>query len=304
MNQINKNPYNRANRAGSFCTPTFDAQSRASEAIFPLDGCDIATVSNERLIRLFDNAPKLHQLGCTSVVRLSQTLVMKSGSSVLPSEAKNMNYAAQLGGMRLPKVYGSFNSSNPTAGISQTRGYIVMDYVKGSCLADLWPNMNLQQRQTVITQVAVMIRKMQSTPLDFAGPVGGGMSQGLFFTDWGAGPFENGRAMEDWFNHKLHVCKAFKRVPLNAAPFEFSTFVFTHGDISPRNIILDGQGLVWLIDWQNAGSYPPQFEAAVIADQSDFKDFGEMLLKHIEHDEAKVRQLRSVWYALTTGAFL
>jgi serine/threonine protein kinase len=279
-------------------------QSKASDAIFPLDGCDLSTISNQELVQILDTAPKLYQYGYTTVVRLSKTLVLKGGANILPSESQNMDFAAQLKGIRVPKVHRSFAIPAPEGALAHAKGYIVMDYVEGSSLADLWDTMNPTQREEVVTQVAEMIRKMQSTTLDFAGPVGGGVSLGVFFTDWGAGPFDSRRSMEDWFNHKLDVCKAFKRVPEDAPPFTFPTMVFTHGDISPRNIILDDESNVWLVDWGYAGSYPPQLEAAVIAEQSEFCDFKDMLLKNIEYDDGAVRQLTSIWYALTTGVFL
>lgn len=40
-------------------------------------------------------------------------------------------------------------------------------------------------------------------------------------------------------------------------------FVFTHHDLSPRNIMLEG-GNLWLVDWDLAGSYPPTFEHAAM----------------------------------------
>ncbi|KAG8411156.1 hypothetical protein J3459_016601 [Metarhizium acridum] len=39
-------------------------------------------------------------------------------------------------------------------------------------------------------------------------------------------------------------------------------FVFTHHDLSPRNIMLDPSGQLWLIDWDYAGFYPEFFEYA------------------------------------------
>jgi serine/threonine protein kinase len=37
-------------------------------------------------------------------------------------------------------------------------------------------------------------------------------------------------------------------------------FVFSHQDLAPRNIILDKEGKIWLIDWGMSGWYPVYFE--------------------------------------------
>ncbi|KAJ3500362.1 hypothetical protein NLJ89_g9832 [Agrocybe chaxingu] len=37
--------------------------------------------------------------------------------------------------------------------------------------------------------------------------------------------------------------------------------VFVHGDLSPSNILLSDDGVLWLIDWADAGYYPEWMEA-------------------------------------------
>lgn len=43
---------------------------------------------------------------------------------------------------------------------------------------------------------------------------------------------------------------------------ESDTFVFTHHDLAPRNILLAPSGDLWLLDWEFAGFYPIYFEYA------------------------------------------
>lgn len=42
----------------------------------------------------------------------------------------------------------------------------------------------------------------------------------------------------------------------------FDELVMCHLDIHLRNLILDGQRKLWLLDWAFAGAYPPYFETA------------------------------------------
>jgi thiamine kinase-like enzyme len=76
--------------------------------------------------------------------------------------------------------------------------------------------------------------------------------------------------MEAWFNHKLDICKSVRQAPKDIPQFHFTKFVLTHHDISPRNLILDQHGHVWLIDWAYSGAYPPVFESAALSIQHLF----------------------------------
>lgn len=84
--------------------------------------------------------------------------------------------------------------------------------------------------------------------------------------------------------------------------FQFDTFVLTHQDISPRNIILARDGQLWLIDWAHAGAYPPVFESAGLLAQHHFKVFSERVLSLITHFPKEEDKLDSITYGLTTAA--
>ncbi|KZN87470.1 hypothetical protein EN45_060310 [Penicillium chrysogenum] len=147
-----------------------------------------------------------------------------------------------------------------------------------------------------------MIKEMQSVVISQPGPPGGGPFRGRFFTDYSAGPFKDSAEFQGWFNHKLDICKHVKQCPKDIPPFQFTTFVLTHQDISPRNLILDQNGEVWLVDWAFAGAYPPAFESAALLAQQFFTGFNEAVLSLIPRFPEEERQLDSIAYGLTTAA--
>lgn len=167
----------------------------------------------------------------------------------LPSEAEAMKTVANMTSIRLPKVYRSFNIDG-TGGMYDTTGYIVMGYVEGTSLDKCWTELPQSKREDVVGQVADMISQLQSISLLTPGPIGGGPSQGMWFTDYGAGPFTGPSDFEEYFNARLGIAKRTKNAASRIPCFEFatSTFVLTHLNISPRNLILDPKGQVWLID--------------------------------------------------------
>ncbi|OQE18476.1 hypothetical protein PENFLA_c021G08828 [Penicillium flavigenum] len=150
-----------------------------------------------------------------------------------------------------------------------------MDFIPGQPLDKCWTNLPYDNQRQIAIQIADMIKEMQSVVISQPGPLGGGPFRGRFITDYSAGPFKDSAEVQGWFNNKLDICKHMSQCPKDIPPFKFSTFVLTHQDISPRNLILDDNGEVWLIDWANASAYPPAFESAALLAQQFFTGFNE-----------------------------
>lgn len=77
-----------------------------------------------------------------------------------------------------------------------------------------------------------------------------------------------------------------------------------HFDLHTQNMILDGRGDVWLIDWAYSGAYPPYFERAALARNVD-PAFAQGLLDLMDDGQFKeeIQKLNNLGFALTTGAF-
>ncbi|KGQ01864.1 hypothetical protein PAAG_11440 [Paracoccidioides lutzii Pb01] len=110
--------------------------------------------------------------------------------------------------------------------------------------------------------------------------------------------------MESWFNERLLVCKEFNRVPYSHPWFygKVHKFVMCHMDVAARNIILDGEGKIWLLDWAHSGGYPIYFETAILP-RTGNPEFTQGLLKRIDNHLEEARNLLVVGFALTTAAW-
>ena len=296
------NPLDQTWRIGHVLTNLVQPVSRDPNTIFPLDGHDLEAVSDAALISLLDTAPILFGLGGATVVRLSRGLAMKAGGNVLPSEAEAMRLVGAETDIPVPRVHRSFQVPDSTQYFG-TKGFIVMDYINGSPLDECWTSLSLEAQTKIARQVAEYIHRLQSIRPSQVGPIGGGPCTGRFFTDYSAGPFGSGQEMESWFNHKLDICKRCRQAPQDIPRFCFTSFVLTHQDISPRNLVMERSGCVWVIDWADAGAYPPSFEGAALASQSRFRDFGAMVLALLGSDPVEMKQLKSITYGLTTAAW-
>lgn len=258
---------------------------------------------------MFSAGPKLHEYGGVEVVRISKYLVIKGGTGVSPGEPQNMTFAAESLRLPVPKVHRTFTADVPGIldGPHVKGHFIVMDYVPGPTVEECWDSLDTSQRQGVASQVAAMIETMQSTPAGLPpGPIGGSGGwkfEGIWFTDYGAGPFATLQDLEDWCNHKIAVCIKFKQLPRNAPKFNFRKVVLTHQDIAPRNLIRDAQGKVWMIDWGIAGMYPPGFEQAALKKSSWNVEFSEMVLGRLsDRQERVMKQFAMIAYGLTVAA--
>lgn len=227
------------------------------------------------------------------------------GGCVLPCEAKNMLFAAANTNIPIPKVHRVFN-------VKKSKGhwgpacFILMDYVNGDNLADTWDSLDKDTRSSIASQVANFISQMQLVSLERPGPIGNDdtLSRGTWFSDYGAGPFQTIQNLEDWCNHKITICKHFGRCSPDLPEFKIDKLVLCHLDITPRNLILDKDGVVCLIDWAHAGGYPPGFEYAALMKQHryQFKDFADRVAGKIQKYPVVARQLIEMTYGLTTAA--
>ncbi|RAH65685.1 APH-domain-containing protein [Aspergillus aculeatinus CBS 121060] len=300
-------------------SPYVDPTSRATDRPFPLDNIPLSTVTNETLAALLYTAPALHDLGQTTVVRLSQTLPPPSASSPPRSPTTPSARPASHRAFQIPDDTKYFG----------TMGYLVMDYIPGRPLDTCWDSLPGDQKTEIAGQVAEMVAALQRIHLPGPpGPIGKGNGngndtangndtgsdtgsdtnskwpcRGRFFTHYSAGPFASVAAFEGWFNRKLAVCKQCRKAGPDVPAFRLGEFVLVHQDISPRNLVLDGDGQVWLVDWADAGAYPPGFETAALFGQASFPDFQALVLERLDFERDRVLEggLRAIEWGLLTA---
>ncbi|KAI7759982.1 hypothetical protein LZL87_010404 [Fusarium oxysporum] len=253
-----------------FPQPYQDPRSVDDDNNFPLDGKDIVSVSDEELLSAFLTAFRLHDYGDVIIPRISKHLVIKGGPGVAKSEAENMKFGSETLGLPIPKVHRAFTAEIPEdPDLPETPlvegHFIVMDYIKGSTIDKSWQSMDTATKETVAQQVADTTNKMQSTALNHmpVEPIGRAQDakfQGPWVTDYGAGLFATLGELADWCNHKIDVDIMVKQLTPETRRFKFEDIVLTHQDLALRNLVLDNDMKVWVIDWGCAGVYPKDFE--------------------------------------------
>ncbi|KAG6832097.1 hypothetical protein H0H87_002925 [Tephrocybe sp. NHM501043] len=221
-------------------------------------------MTDEDAIALLDRIPSLQSLGHINeyghgppVWRVAPNIVVKLLSS--PSEFFMMDFVSSNTSIPIPQILKCV--------VHNGRQYLLIEYVDGSDLHELWPTLNLWRRIWVAWA-------LRSAPL---------LCEGHHFTEGGVGPFASYAAMADWYNgrSRLTYLLFHPSVTQHTAPPQTIFFdksmplVFTHGDISMTNVRVGADGKVWLLDWERAGAYPLWFEYANMMAYAQKVNFGE-----------------------------
>ncbi|KAI2602397.1 ankyrin repeat protein [Hypoxylon sp. NC1633] len=181
----------------------------------------------------------------------------------LEDAVKSTEFASRLG-IRVPHIQRTVQVDRDY--------YCIMDRVPGKTLDVIWPELGWIASLRLAFQLRHFIRRLRSAESTSSGSLATGQCRSYYLDDsFGLPPWASSDQvnafMNFWANFRS-IGQEVKKTPAEHSICEkpvFSShcpFVFTHHDLTPRNIILDRQGQLWLIDWELGGFYPKFFEYA------------------------------------------
>ncbi|GJN80071.1 hypothetical protein PLIIFM63780_003595 [Purpureocillium lilacinum] len=183
------------------------------------------------------------------------------------AEAHAMQFVAQHTSIPVPKVHCAFVQNGKT--------YIVMDRIEGQMVGRGWQSRSDESKKRILDQLRGMVNELRSIRRVPESTVVSGVDGGPFCDPrlpstlfWG--PFATVRD----FHQALVNNIDFQVVSSESMGPEYSdlndlfafyrqspeTLVFTHGDLSWRNILVNGDDVVGIIDWETSGWLPPYWE--------------------------------------------
>ncbi|KAK0463688.1 kinase-like domain-containing protein [Desarmillaria tabescens] len=146
---------------------------------------------------------------------------------------------------------------------------LVMDYIPGRTLSTVWHTMSIWKKISTAVTLRRYVRELRSIRHprdDIPGPLGEGREplpciSSVLFTAVERGPFPSQHDFIQFFN----TAKEKAAWPGSVAPAlpsrnEAGPLVFSHVDFVMRNLMVGDDGQLWLIDFGQAGFYPPWFE--------------------------------------------
>jgi hypothetical protein len=123
---------------------------------FPLDGQDLSSKSRNQIKKVLDGAPKVYWNGDTQITRIANDVVVKHGADVQISEANNMKYVHEHSTIQLPKLIDAWEENENELATC----YIVMQYIEGSRVSEIWPDLSEEARNDINRQLYDFVRQL------------------------------------------------------------------------------------------------------------------------------------------------
>lgn len=192
-------------------------------------------------------------------------LAIKVNTVTDRSEPAMMHYAATHG-IRAPRVCGIYDVVAHTRHLARA---MVSERVPGVPLAEVWLGMGEAERAVVKEQLREQLVAMRGCREGLIGGVGGEKVRNVYdgMRDLYCGPFEGEEAFDEWCLGRIlggPLVRAKWRLLLRNERRERrgSGFVLTHGDLTPRNIMVQGNVVTGIVDWERSGFFPEYAEYA------------------------------------------
>lgn len=177
------------------------------------------------------------------------------------AEAHAMQFVPSCTSIPVPKVYYAF--------IYKGTSYTVMRRIRGQMVGSLWSLRTEESKMRILDQLRGMIMELRSVPV----PEGAGVSS----VD--GGPFYDCRLPSRFYWGPYATIREFHQALVGGNDFdtecpipdlsellEFyrqwsgNELVLTHGDLSSFNIMVQGDTVVGILDWETAGWFPTYWE--------------------------------------------
>ncbi|GAB0138476.1 hypothetical protein EsDP_00006711 [Epichloe bromicola] len=216
------------------------------------------------------------QFGC-AVTLIAPGVVMKWGSRVRPSEPEAMRLVQEHApSVPLPTIYASWFGFSRDVAI----GKLFMSFVPGERLDFYWDSFTDSAKERICHDIWGLVAKIRTIPCPaglqdkFCCAADGSPSLDPLL---GAGndpcpPIHDDTSLRNqifarYVRHNGLSYADGKNLPCILPRSDKS--VFTHGDVAPRNIMVDKSGqILGLLDWEMAGWYPEYWEYANIMSPS------------------------------------
>ncbi|KAI0144356.1 kinase-like protein [Xylariaceae sp. FL1272] len=189
---------------------------------------------------------------------------IKTGYFTTLAEAHVMQYVAARTSIPVPRIFCAFTHRG--------QSYIVMERLDGDCVGRGWVFRTEESKARILGQLRSMVEQLRSIqPPNKHGVsniVGGPIYDPRLPSPQTTGPF----SCIDDFHRQLRLNNPLdidpERSPADLLELfafyrqPFADPVLTHGDLSSMNVLVKGDDVVGIVDWETAGWFPSYWEYA------------------------------------------
>lgn len=191
--------------------------------------------------------------GARSVLRTTPGVVVKYGYKEFSEEVRVMEFIRSKTSIPIPRVLYA----------PPDDWYICMEEVRGTSLDKSIDIMTTSELDHIAQQLKQILVQMRSVTAPKLGSVTGGPYRNTYFPKQVAPdhpPDSTAQFIDAYREILMLFCtKEFTDELLSAFPRDVD-IVLSHGDLLPRNIMVDGSTITAIIDWELAGFYPEYLE--------------------------------------------
>ncbi|KAI0677723.1 kinase-like protein [Trametes maxima] len=191
------------------------------------------------------------------IVELPFGLVLKISSLEGASEGDIIRFVQRHTTIPTPQVVASVEGHE--------RRFLVMKKVQ--CLERVWGQLDDTQRRSIVKQLHSFLALLRALPPPHGRAVcalnAARLTDSRITSGGAVGPFLD---EHDFNDRVVQTSRLFLPAPdivqHRARMRGDHAIVFTHGDVAPRNVVVDGGSdrVMALLDWQQAGWYPEHWE--------------------------------------------
>ncbi|KAL0950466.1 hypothetical protein HGRIS_010413 [Hohenbuehelia grisea] len=208
-----------------------------------------------RLIN-FRELRSLSQIKFSSTIRISSQYMMKGGPFVRHVEAQTMAFVLAHTSIPVPRPHKTLVDTEGTV-------YIIMDYIDAPELSLSWKGLTKDQQTSLMRQLGGYLDELRGITPPAQTRLGALDSGPLQDPRMGPfGPFDT--CLEFANNYGYTILTKVEDPSVQNCLTRFKEreheIVFSHGDLAPRNILVEDGKIAAILDWECAGWCPEYWE--------------------------------------------
>lgn len=246
----------------------------------------------------------LSKQGGSVITEIDPGVVLKRGTRVTRNEEAAMRIVKEQTTVPIPELYGA----NYFTIQGKEHGNLLMGLVDGCTLESQWDNFGDSTKDRICREIWGFVEQLRcvAPPASFSHlfqfGADGSPSRDILLRDLHdpPTPIESDDALRARiYERYLHFNGgSFPQYLPDHLP-RSSTTVFTHGDLTPRNIMVDSCGwITGILDWELAGWYPDYWEHANMQKPSNDQDWMKWMdrTKPVDWDITGIAMARRVLF--------
>lgn len=176
-----------------------------------------------------------------------------------------------------------------------------MEFIEGDVLESVWPTLSAAGKESIARQLGRIVSLMRLGRQETfrIGSINGPVHDLRTYSSYSGGPFADEKAFNDFVLDLFSLTPTPIRASLHDSMRTDHNVRFTHGDLSPRNIIVKDGTIHAVIDWEYAGWFPEYWEYVkffeCVTSCADWKDFAPIIFGETYREELVVKQALLRW---------